>query len=162
MQCLSQFVTAERMYLSLTFLEQKRFHPIGRSKEVQERCSEFALALSVLVWWFVCVLFFVVDWLLLFVCSFVVVFGGVHAVKVCLFILVVVFLLAFVPIQSDGQLCPQVWKISRIFHCCLAGRGGGGGGHISCFVTTVHLFCSVSEFLVVCVSRGGGGGRDVI
>ena len=33
-QCLSQFVAAERMYLSLTFLEQKRFHPIGRSKEV--------------------------------------------------------------------------------------------------------------------------------
>ncbi|KAL8572159.1 hypothetical protein ACOMHN_057834 [Nucella lapillus] len=32
-QCLSQFVTAERMYLSLTFLEQKRFHSIGRSKE---------------------------------------------------------------------------------------------------------------------------------
>ena len=33
-QCLAQLATAERMYLSLTFLEQKRFHSIGRSKEV--------------------------------------------------------------------------------------------------------------------------------
>ncbi|KAK7091804.1 KICSTOR subunit 2-like [Littorina saxatilis] len=32
-QCLSQFATAERMYLSLTFLEYKRFTGIGRSKE---------------------------------------------------------------------------------------------------------------------------------
>ncbi|XP_076437550.1 KICSTOR subunit 2-like [Babylonia areolata] len=32
-QCLAQLVTAERMYLSLTFLEQKRFQSIGRSKE---------------------------------------------------------------------------------------------------------------------------------
>ena len=105
-------------------------------------------------------LFFVVDWLLLFVCSFVVVFGGVHAVKVCLFILVVVFLLAFVPIQSDGQLCPQVWKISRIFHCCLAGRGGGGGGG------SHQLFCdncaSVLQCFRIlgCVCKWGGGGGE--
>ncbi|PVD32126.1 hypothetical protein C0Q70_07554 [Pomacea canaliculata] len=32
-QCLSQFVMAEKMYLSLSFLEQKRFHAIGRSKD---------------------------------------------------------------------------------------------------------------------------------
>lgn len=36
MQCLSQFVMAEKMYLSLSFLEQKRFHAIGRSKDVSD------------------------------------------------------------------------------------------------------------------------------
>ena len=90
-------------------------------------------------------LFFVVVGCCLFICSFVVVFfWGVLVVKVCLFILVVVFLLAFVPIQSDGQLCPQVWKISRIFHCCFAGRGW------QCFRI---LGC-------VCRWGGGGGGRE--
>ena len=69
--------------------------------------------------------------------------------------------LVFVPIQSHGPLFPHVWKIIRICHCCLAGRGWGvgrgvGWGHISCFVTTVRLFCNVSEFLVV-----WGGGGDV-